>query len=117
MSILIDHCVPRKYLRLLKSWGYDATILSQHIPADSDDPDVLKLAQTLDAILLTVDLDFSNILNYPPHNHAGIIVMRYEAKDERGLTRTLRTALHDLYRDDLRGALVIVEPRRYRVRR
>lgn len=117
MSFLIDNCVPRKYLSLLKSWGYNAALLSQHIPADSADPDVLKLAQTLDAVLLTVDLDFSNILLYPPQNYVGIMVMRYAVKDEAALTATLQTALNSLKRDELRGALVIVEPRRYRVRR
>ena len=85
--------------------------------ADADDPDLLQLAQKLDAVLLTVDLDFSNILEYPPEEYAGLVVMRYEAKDENALTATLQQALTDLYRDDLRGALVIITPKRYRIRR
>jgi predicted nuclease of predicted toxin-antitoxin system len=117
MSLLLDHNVPRKYLRLLQEWGYESTVLDEHIAADADDADVIALAQELDAVLLTADLDFANILDYPPADHAGIVVMRYEATDETGITATLKQALTDLYRDDLRGALVIVEPQRYRIRK
>jgi predicted nuclease of predicted toxin-antitoxin system len=91
--------------------------LTEHIAADSADADVLQLAQKLDAVLLTFDLDFSNILDYPPQDYPGTIVLRYEARDETALTVTLRQALSDLYRDDLRGALVIITPYRYRIRR
>jgi predicted nuclease of predicted toxin-antitoxin system len=117
MSVLLDHCVPRKYLRLLQSWGYEATLLTEHVAPDTTDVDVIMLAQTLDAVLLTVDLDFANILNYPPDAYAGIVVMRYEASSEDLLVATLRQALADLYRDPLRGVLVIIEPTRYRIRR
>ena len=117
MSILVDHCVPRKFLREIQLWSYHASAVSQHIAPDSSDTDVIALAQQLDAVLLTVDLDFANIFDYPPENYAGIIVMRYEVQDEATLMATLRQALTDLYRDDLRGTLLIVEPKRYRVRR
>jgi hypothetical protein len=68
-------------------------------------------------VLLTADLDFANTLNYPPGSYAGITVMRYGAASEAGLILTLRLALEDLYRDALRGTLVIIEPQRYRIRR
>ncbi len=116
MSILLDHNVPAKFVRLLNDWDYEASRLTDHLAADTDDVDVIELAQTLDAILLTIDLDFSNILDYPPADYAGIIVMRYQASAENAVIATLRQVLADLYRDDLRGVLVIVEPTRYRIR-
>lgn len=117
MSLLVDHCVPRKFVRLLVEWGYVATPLAEHAATDSPDPDVLALAQQLDAVLLTVDLDFANILDYPPGNYAGIVVMRYDINEEAALAVSLRQALEDLYRDALRGVLVIIEAQRYRIRR
>lgn len=116
MTLLLDHCVPRRYGRLLREWGYTVTLITDHIPADSTDHQVITLAQTLDAVLLTVDLDFANILDYPPKDYAGIIVMRYTVEDESALDVTLKQALADLYRDDLRSTLVIIAPARYRVR-
>ncbi len=117
MTILLDVSVPRRYLRLLAGWGYPAELASAHIAKDAPDAEVLALAGKLDAVLLTVDLDFSNILIYPPAQHGGIIVLRYQPDDEAEIDATLKTALDDLYRDDLNHALVIVSPGRYRVRR
>lgn len=79
MSILVDHCVPRKFLRLIRDWGYDASLLTDYLAADASDEAVLALAQRLDAVLLTADLDFASILNYPPASYAGLMVMRYGA--------------------------------------
>ena len=117
MSILLDHCTPRRYAKLLREWGYTAEVLTSYLAADTADPDVLALAQSLDAVLLTVDLDFANILHYPPQSHNGIIVLRYQTQDEVALDATLQQAFVDLYRSGFDQTLVIVEPRRYRVRR
>lgn len=114
--IVLDHCVPRRYLRLLHEWGYDASLMIEHLPSDSSDIDVIGLTTTLDAVLLTVDLDFANILDYPPADYRGIVVMRYQVENETDVDTALKLALTDLYRDGLRGVLVIVSPGRYRVR-
>ncbi|MBZ0275162.1 MAG: DUF5615 family PIN-like protein [Anaerolineae bacterium] len=114
--ILLDHCVPRRYLGLLRGWGYQVDLITDHIPANSPDTEVIALAGRLDATLLTIDLDFANILDYPPANYGGIIVLRYHIQDEAEIDITLQSALSDLYRDDLRSILVIVSPGRYRVR-
>lgn len=45
MSVLLDHCTPRRYANLLRRWGYSAELLSTYIAADSTDPNVLALAQ------------------------------------------------------------------------
>ena len=115
--IVLDNCVPRRYLRLLHEWGYDAILMTDEIPADATDTKVVALARRLDAVLLTVDLDFSNILDYPPQNYQGIIVLRYHIRDEAAIDNSLKITLEDLYREELRGCLVIVTSERYRLRK
>ena len=117
MTILLDACVPRKFGRLLELWGYPVVLSQAQIAADAPDSDVLMLAQPLDAILLTIDLDFSNILDYPPDETKGIVVLRYAIEDEDALIKTLQESLQQLYREGLQKALVIVSPGRYRLRR
>jgi predicted nuclease of predicted toxin-antitoxin system len=114
--IVLDNCVPRRYVRLLQNWGFTAVLLHEHLPQDATDPEVIDMATRLDAVLLTIDLDFANILDYPPDNYRGIIVLRYQIEDQDDLDATLKVTLDDLYREDLRGKLVIVSPQRYRVR-
>lgn len=77
---------------------------------------LIAFATGEDAVLLTLDLDFANILDYPPADYGGIIVMRYTVQAETEIDMTLQTALTDLYRDDLRGVLVIIAPGKYRKR-
>jgi len=115
--ILLDHCVPRRFVRLLTEWGYTAELSTKHVAPDAPNQTIIELAQSRDAVLLTVDLDFGNILDYPPANYVGIIVLRYQADHENEIDACLKTALDDLYRDKLRQALVIVSPDRYRIRR
>jgi predicted nuclease of predicted toxin-antitoxin system len=117
MRILLDHCVPRRYMRLLTLWEHEVELMASHIPPDAPDADVIQLAGELDAILLTIDLDFANILDYPPEQYGGIVVMRYVHTDEEQLDATLKTALADMSREALRGVLVIVTSGRYRIRR
>jgi len=117
MNILLDHCVPRRYLHLLQDWGHDAILMVSYLNSDAPDPDVIELASKLDAVLLTIDLDFANILDYPPASYTGILVLRYKAIEEAELDTSLKTVLTDLSREDLRGALVIVTTTRYRIRR
>jgi predicted nuclease of predicted toxin-antitoxin system len=117
MTLLLDHCVPRRYQRILREWGYVCTLVTDYIAADATDLEVIALAQKLDAVLVTIDLDFANILNYPPGNYNGIIVIRHNAGDEAELDKTLWQALTDLYQDELRGTLIVIAPYRYRLRR
>jgi predicted nuclease of predicted toxin-antitoxin system len=104
------------HLTLLLAWGYETTLVQHHIKPDAPDAAVIALAQSLDAVLMTVDMDFSNIVNYPPQNYGGIIVIRTGGGDDILLHSTLQRALSDLYRENLRGALVVVTATHYRVR-
>jgi predicted nuclease of predicted toxin-antitoxin system len=115
--IIIDECVPRRYLRLLREWGYEVEFASSQLPPDAPDADMIALAKRLNAILLTVDLDFASILDYPPANFTGIIVLRYDGQLEADLDKTLETALREIGLAAFQGALVVISAGRYRVRR
>jgi predicted nuclease of predicted toxin-antitoxin system len=116
MSILIDHCVPLRYLRLLQQWGYEAHLMSEYLAVDALDSQLIAYAHESGCVLLTVDKDFSNILDFPPQEYSGIVVLRYKASDEAEIDATLKQMLEDLYPDKLPGVLVIVSPGRYRTR-
>jgi predicted nuclease of predicted toxin-antitoxin system len=117
MTILLDACVPRKFERLIQSWGYPVLLSGTELRPDAPDSQVIQQSQLLDSVPVTIDMDFSNILDYPPENYGGIVVLRYDVEHEESLIETLREALQTLYRDQLRHALVIVTAGRYRVRR
>ena len=62
MKIVADHCVYGKTVKILRAQGHEVLTLKELGRADADDPEVLALAQSLDAVLVTNDKGFGNIL-------------------------------------------------------
>ena len=104
MRILADHCVYGETVRILREAGHEITPLKQLIPPSYDDPDVISLATSLDAILLSNDKDFADIIKYPPTNFVGVIVLRITPRNENLVHNTLSKTLQKKDRDSLRGS-------------
>lgn len=81
--------------------------LTEIAAADTPDQEVLSLAVGRSLVLLTNDMDFSNILRYPPSSHAGMVVLRIRAANEE---------LADHPPESLGGSLAIVSATKYRLR-
>ncbi len=80
--------------------------------------EVFERARALNAILVTADKGFSNVLNYPLGSHAGIIVLRVPNElPTQEVNRQLLRALADLKDENLTGLLVIIDAGRLRLRR
>ena len=45
------------------------------------DPSIARVCQDEQRILITLDLDFAHIRNYPPQDYPGIIVLRLARQD------------------------------------
>lgn len=85
--------------------------------ASAADPQVLTLAQSLDAVLVTNDKGFGNILTYPPERYGGILVLRVTATNQQRVHQILLDFLRSHDRESLRKALVVIDARTYRIRR
>ena len=62
MKILADHCVYSQTIELMRGQGHQVLTLKELGRADQPDLQVLALAQSLDAVLVTTDKGFVNIL-------------------------------------------------------
>ena len=69
------------------SRGYSITPLRAIAAVDSANPEVLALSVSRNWILLTNDLDFGDIIRYPPDQHCGVIVLRIRPRNEQRCTR------------------------------
>ena len=86
--------------------------------ANAADDDILKRAVATGAILVTRDLDFANIVVYPPETHRGVIALRLPPHfTALQIVRVLKQFLARVDRKVLPAALTIVEEGQYRVRR
>ncbi len=76
LRFFIDQCVPRSVNKSLRDAGHTVELLRTHLPINAKDPDVIKCAQRLKAVLITLNGDFSDIINYPPANFGGIVALQ-----------------------------------------
>jgi predicted nuclease of predicted toxin-antitoxin system len=76
LCFFTDHCVPNVVIQTLRAAGHEVLILKEYLPRDSDDPLVIAKAQELEAILVSLNGDFADIVTYPPSRYKGIIALQ-----------------------------------------
>ena len=76
LRVLVDEDLPRSTAPLMQSHGVDARDVRDVGLKGAPDAEIFKYAQKEKRIILTRDVEFGNILKYPPQNHHGVIVVR-----------------------------------------
>lgn len=62
LAFFADHCVSNAIMRTLREAGHEVLRLRDHLPVESPDAAVIAMAQQLDAILLSLNGDFADIV-------------------------------------------------------
>ena len=119
LRFFADHCLSNFIIQSLQQAGHFLLRLKDHLPVESPDSAVLAKAQELNAILLSLNGDFADIVTYPPSRFEGIVALQVRNHPEitlrivERLTRYLE--LHPEI-EHYRGKLLVVEVDRIRVR-
>ncbi|MBI4578076.1 MAG: DUF5615 family PIN-like protein [Planctomycetes bacterium] len=115
---LIDASLPRDTRHVIEAAGYQATDVRDVGLRTAADPDIADYARRSGLCLITRDLDFADVREYPPADYAGMVVVR--TPDDAG--RTMVLGMIEAFLGDpeliqrLPGRLAIVEPARVRLR-
>lgn len=119
LRFFADHCIAFDVVRMLREAGHQVFWLRDHLPTDAVDADVIAAAQELEAILVTHDSDFADIVAYPPASFRGIVALQVKNHPEvmpEIVDRFLRFAAVRTEMSDYAGQLLLVEPHRIRIR-
>ena len=116
MKIFTDECVYKITAALLRSWGHDVLTAQEAGLAGSSDNEILAYALKHERVLLTIDMDFSNIRHYPPKSHQGIIVAKMRPRNMDEVHKVLEHLVANLETETLSQSLVIVDSNKYRIR-
>ncbi len=119
LRFFADHCVPNFIIKSLKDLGYEVFQLKEYLLTDSPDHLVIEKAQELNSILLSLNADFTNIINYPPANYKGIIALQIRNRPETISIIMERLKNFLLVNSDMayfNGKLIIVESHRIRIK-
>lgn len=112
----IDENLPAEVATLLTDSGHDAsTVLEQRL-SGYPDSQISQVCQQEQRIIVTLDLDFSDIRLYPPQEYSGIVVFRLVQSSKRQVLEATRRLLPLLDKEMLTGRLWIVDETRVRIR-
>jgi predicted nuclease of predicted toxin-antitoxin system len=113
----VDENLPSDAARALRQAGFSADTVQDEGLSGADDTEAAGVARQEQRVLLTLDLDFSNIRAYPPESYAGIIVLRPKSQNKPVVLALLARLIGALRKEKPAGELWIVEPDRIRYRR
>jgi len=114
---LADECLGLPTIGLLLAAGYPILKAKEAGLGGKPDFEILRYAIKSRRVLITEDIDFSNIILYPLRLHHGIILLRFRHKLEEAVHNTLLTLLKELKPKDFQKTLIIVDSDKYRLRK
>jgi predicted nuclease of predicted toxin-antitoxin system len=117
VNFKVDENMPADLLVMLRGEGHEVADVVGEGLAGEDDLAVLKAATDEDRILVTFDLDFADIRQYPPGTHAGIVVFRLHDQRWKTLEAPARRSLTESNLEKLQQGLAIVDETRIRYKR
>ena len=116
MKFKLDENFGRRCVEVLAAAGHDvATVVGQRMSGAAD-ADVLEACRREQRCLVSLDLDFSNPLRFPPAGFSGIAVVRLpDRASHAGLVAAIQPFAKALETESLTGKLWIVEIGRIRI--
>ena len=116
MRFKFDENLPSDLGALLRRDGHDAhSVLDENLRGAAD-PSIAKVCQDEQRILVTLDLDFAHIQNYPPRDYHGIIVLWMARQDRDTVLAIIPRILALLQTEPIAQRLWIVDDHRTRIR-
>lgn len=116
MRIKLDENMPASVLELLVSLGYDTDTAVSEGLAGKDDATIWRAAQEAGRLLITQDLDFSDLRKFTPGRHHGVVLFRLQEPGWPAILGRARSVFETLPLQEWRGCLVIVTQHKIRVR-
>ena len=114
MKLKLDENFDVRLVPELRQEGFDAdTVIAEGLTGSPDET-IYDTCKAAGRTLVTLDLDFSNPLRFPPKNSEGIVVIRPPKAVLSSIRATLWSVIAQLKTGAVKGKLWIVEAGRIR---
>jgi predicted nuclease of predicted toxin-antitoxin system len=118
LGFLVDEDLPRSLASVLVEAGFQARDVRDVGLRGKSDAEVFAYAVANGLALISGDLGFASLLEFPLGSHSGIIIARLPNQTPiTELNRAVADAIDAVGAADIFGNLVIIEPGRIRLRR
>jgi predicted nuclease of predicted toxin-antitoxin system len=111
----LDENADSRWREPLVQAGHAVSTVAEEALRGAEDEIVAETCQREELCLITADLDFAQILDYPPEKYAGLIILRHPHPTLAGMARLIRQIVAALPNESPVGRLWIVEPGRIRI--
>lgn len=117
VRLLADMNISPKTVDALQRRGWDIIRVSDILPMDAEDEEILDLARLEGRVVITQDLDFSTLLALGGYDQPSLVTLRLAISDPETVTRRLLDVLPGLEEVLRKGCAVTVDDVTVRVRK
>ena len=117
MKLKLDENLSRHLKQSLSALNNDVTTVADQGLLSQPDTTVAAAANREERMLLTLDLEFSDLRKYPQGHHPGIILFRPQSFGPLAVNQFVEQFVRSTELHLFAGCVVVVEPSRVRVRR
>jgi predicted nuclease of predicted toxin-antitoxin system len=116
MRVKLDENLGTRTQGQFRDAGHDVQSVLEEELGGATDADIFQVCQAEGRCLVTLDLDFSNVVIYPPERSAGIVVLRLSRNPSLNLLQVLVAQfLEAVEHTPVNGQTWIVEANRIRI--
>ena len=117
LRFLVDMNLSSKTVTNLQQQDWDVLRVSQVLPMDAEDSEILEFARQQNRVIVTQDLDFSSLLALGGYEKPSLITFRLSMPDSETITQKLLDIMPHIEDRLAEGCAVTIDDRRVRVRR
>jgi predicted nuclease of predicted toxin-antitoxin system len=111
----LDENADPRWREPLTAAGHDVSTASEQSLAGVGDHELAEACRAEKRCLVTLDVDFAQILDFPPQEYAGLIVLRHPRPSLAAMRDLVRQLVMALEKESPVGRLWILEPGRLRI--
>ena len=116
MKIKLDENLPVRLSQALSQLGHDVDTAMEEGLIGKDDSVIWEAAQEHQRLLITQDLDFSDLRQYQPGSHAGIVLVRLRDPSGAALFERVTRIFEEGRPEEWCGAFIVATDHKLRIR-
>ena len=117
IRLLANMNISPKTVHALRQQGWDIVRVSELLPVDATDEEILELARREGRVVVTQDLDFSALLVLGGYDRPSLVTLRLSVSDPDVITERLLKVLLQIEDELQEGCATTIEDVSVRVRK
>ncbi len=116
MKFIADMGISQTTIKWLRDQGFNAVHVRDEMMHRAPDTEIVKKAKDENRIILTCDLDFTDIVSASGGKYPSVILLRLENETPPNVNKRLKQVIGESKKALIEGAIISVEETRHRVR-